>query len=157
VLELGHTHVEPVRIIRPLPALEVLVELAARRAALGVDVASTKFLAGREIEDPGREEEMLGRMAGRLNEAEIWMWPTIANAIFTHPLLAEGLNTLFDMFDAKASVMVEGGKSGAVKVLTSEWRPIDTGPRAMPEEVNAYGAVARKPADRTPAAGGYGR
>lgn len=60
---------EPVRIIRPLPALEVLVELAARRVALGVDVAATKFLAGREIEDPGREEEMLGRVAGRLNAA----------------------------------------------------------------------------------------
>lgn len=30
-------------------------------------------------------------------------------------------------------------------VLTSEWRPTDAGPRARPEEVNAYGAVARKP------------
>jgi chorismate mutase len=29
-------------------------ELAARRAALGVDVASAKFLAGRDIEDPDR-------------------------------------------------------------------------------------------------------
>ena len=27
----------------------------------------------------------------------------LANAIFTHPLLAEGLNTLFSMFDATVS------------------------------------------------------
>ncbi len=27
-------------------------------------------------------------------------YTTMANAIFTHPLLAEGLNTLFSMFDA---------------------------------------------------------
>jgi hypothetical protein len=47
----------------------VFVELAARRAALGVDVASAKFLAGRDIEDPGREEEMLASMADGLNAA----------------------------------------------------------------------------------------
>jgi chorismate mutase len=51
---------------RSLPALEVLVELAARRAALGVNVAAAKFLAGREVEDPGREEEMLAWVADRL-------------------------------------------------------------------------------------------
>jgi hypothetical protein len=31
-------------------------------------------------------------------------------------------------------------------VLTSEWRPEAAGPRPKPEEVNAYGAVGRKPA-----------
>jgi hypothetical protein len=31
-------------------------------------------------------------------------------------------------------------------VLTSEWRPAAPGPRPRPEEVNAYGAVGRKPA-----------
>lgn len=30
-------------------------------------------------------------------------------------------------------------------VLVSEWRPADGGPRPRPEEVNCYGAVARKP------------
>jgi hypothetical protein len=33
-------------------------------------------------------------MLGKLTYSEM------ANAIFTHPLLAEGLNTLFGMFDA---------------------------------------------------------
>lgn len=47
-----------------------LVVLAAKRLVLGVDVAAAKFMAARQIDDPGREQEILDWAERSLNGAE---------------------------------------------------------------------------------------
>jgi chorismate mutase-like protein len=44
-------------------ALHALIALVAERLCLGVDVAAVKFASGSPIDDPAREQEILGRAA----------------------------------------------------------------------------------------------
>ncbi len=59
---------------------------------------ATKHTHRQRNEGPGRGGEIMTMiqvaMLGKLT------YTAMADAIFTHPLLAEGLNTLFAMFDA---------------------------------------------------------
>jgi chorismate mutase len=48
--------------------LDALVELAARRLALAVDVAAAKFVSGKRVDDPAREQEILAWAADGLGE-----------------------------------------------------------------------------------------
>lgn len=50
-------------------SLDALIDVAARRLALGADVAAAKFVDGLEIDDPDREREILDWAAGALNGA----------------------------------------------------------------------------------------
>jgi chorismate mutase len=48
--------------------LDTLVELAAKRLVLGVDVAAAKFVSGQRVDDVAREREILDWAAARLGE-----------------------------------------------------------------------------------------
>ncbi len=48
--------------------LDALVELAAKRLVLGVDVAAAKFVSGQRVDDVVREREILDWAAARLGE-----------------------------------------------------------------------------------------
>jgi chorismate mutase len=49
--------------------LDALVELAARRLVLAVDVAAAKFVSGQRVDDVAREREILDLAAARLGES----------------------------------------------------------------------------------------
>jgi chorismate mutase len=51
--------------------LGALVVAAARRLALGVDVAAAKFPSGQRVDDPAREQEILESMASTLKRSEL--------------------------------------------------------------------------------------
>jgi chorismate mutase len=48
-----------------------LVVAAAKRLALGVDVAAAKFLSGQQVDDLAREQEILQSMASTLKRSEL--------------------------------------------------------------------------------------
>jgi chorismate mutase-like protein len=79
-------------------ALGPLVVLAAKRLVLGVDVAAAKFAAAGPIDDPVREQQILGWVEWRLNSAETR--PEIGMQFFrdqisANKVIQRGLHTLW--------------------------------------------------------------
>jgi pyruvate/2-oxoglutarate dehydrogenase complex dihydrolipoamide dehydrogenase (E3) component len=78
-----------------------------------VDADSGQILGGAVLGSEGGEITTMIQIAmlGKLT------YTAMADAIFTHPLLAEGLNDLFAMFDTQSAVTDKESKSSGAQAL----------------------------------------